>query len=209
MTCKDGGCLRVLRELRGACQASLISVGWRRGCYCHEMSWRVTMSSGGQWEHSESPRGQWRRVAVRKLIRCASITQLGSFVSDVRNFERMGECWRSLPLQHTMDPKRKQLDVNELCNSWNWSNNEWERAPAGEREAEICRAQREFIWVYYDSHHFDCSIVTLIWPRSSGTMTWPVNVIRPVCWWICLTSFPFYCQPFKIISIIHYSHQYK
>ena len=30
--------------------------------------------------------------AVRKLIRCASITQLGSFVSDVRNFERTGEC---------------------------------------------------------------------------------------------------------------------
>ena len=79
------------------------------GCCCHEMSWRVTMSSGGQWEHSEMPRGQWRRVAVRKLIRCASITQLGSFVSDVRNFESMGECWRSLPLQHTMDPKRKQL----------------------------------------------------------------------------------------------------
>ena len=147
--------------------------------------------------------------AVRKLIRCASITQLGSFVSDVRNFERTGECWRSLPLKHTMDPKRKQLDVNELCNSWNWSNNEWEWAPAGEREAEICRAQREFIWVYYESHHFDCGIVTLIWPRSFGTMTWPVNVIRPVSWWICLTSFPFYCQPFKIISIIHYSHQYK
>ena len=41
------------------------------------------------------------------------------------------------------------------------------------------------------------------------TMTGPVNVIRRVSWWICLTSFPFYCQPFKIISIIHYSHQCK
>ena len=176
------------------------------------LSWDVSTCHGGQWEHSEVQRlrGQGGRGAEktnqvcehysdRKLcFKCEKLWKDGRMLTVAASPTHNGPKKEAAGWKWTLQQLELRLTMSESGRRDGW----WER------KAEICRAQREFIWVYYESHHFDRDIVTWIWPPSSGTMTWPVNVIR-VSWWICVTSFPFYCQPFKIISMMHYSHQCK
>ena len=212
MTCKVWGCLRVLRGERSVAWSHWSVSGEVRGCpvtRCHDTSRRHPEyedseniprcredSDGGSG--GEKTNQVCEHYSARKLcFKCEKLWKDGRMLrvgaSQIHNGpkkEAAGCKWtlQQLELKVTMSGSGRRL--------------------VGAK-SEICRTQREFIWVYYESHHFDCDIVTSIWPPSSGTMTGPVNVIRRASWWICLTSFPFYCQPFKIISIIHYSHQCK
>ena len=153
MTCKDGGCLWVSRESWEECVRSHWS--WRMllswdVMKCHDVIRRTVRT----FRDAERTVTEGRDEKTNQVCEHYSARKLCFKCEKLWKAERMLRVGAS---RIHNGPKKEAAGCKWTLQQLELKVTMSGSGPVGdgwlERKAEICRTQREFIWVYYESHH--------------------------------------------------------